>query len=59
MGSLLRLPAWIDTLNFRIGQAMYRLSLVMILIGAYSAIVRYISRYIGRNLSFNMYPELQ
>jgi TRAP-type mannitol/chloroaromatic compound transport system permease small subunit len=38
---------------------MYWLSLLMVLIGAYNAVVRYLGSFIGRNLSSNAYLEAQ
>lgn len=49
----------IDRLNAWVGRAVSWLTLVMILIGAYNAIVRYLGRYVGTNLSSNIYLELQ
>ncbi len=59
MRDLLPLTKLIDRLNSWIGRAVSWLTLVMILIGAYNAVVRYLGRYIGANLSSNIYLELQ
>lgn len=59
MRTLLPLSRAIDKLNGLIGQAIAWATLVMILIGAYNAIVRYLGRFIGTNLSSNVYLELQ
>ncbi len=59
MQKLLGLAKGIDRLNNWIGRAVSWLTLVMILIGAYNAVVRYLGRYIGANLSSNVYLELQ
>lgn len=49
----------IDKMNGMIGQAVSWATLLMILIGAYNAIVRYLGRFIGTNLSSNVYLEAQ
>lgn len=59
MQSLRPLSRAIDKLNGWIGQAVAWATLVMILIGAYNAVVRYLGRFIGTNLSSNVYLELQ
>ena len=59
MRKLLPLARAIDRFNGWIGRAVAWLTLVMILIGAYNAIVRYLGRYLGTNLSSNVYLELQ
>jgi len=55
----LRIAALIDRLTERIGLAVSWLSLAMILVGAYNTIVRYSGRFLGWNLSSNLYLELQ
>ena len=47
MRSLRRLSAAIDRLNDRIGSAIQWLALVMVVIGAFNAIVRYTDQYTG------------
>lgn len=59
MISLLRLSAAIDRLNDRIGSAIQWLALVMVVIGAFNAIARYVGRYTSVSLSSNAYLELQ
>ena len=59
MQTLNAIAKQIDRLNNWIGRAVSWLTLVMILIGAYNAIVRYLGRFIGTNLSSNVYLELQ
>ncbi len=59
MQSWLRIASWIDRLNERIGRWVYWLSLIMVLIGAYNALARYIDRFTGWGLSSNTYIELQ
>jgi TRAP-type mannitol/chloroaromatic compound transport system permease small subunit len=51
--------AAIDRFTIRLGQVVSWLALVMVLIGAYNAIARYLGRYIGINLSSNAYIEAQ
>jgi len=49
----------IDSLIERIGRLTGWLIVLMILIGLYNVIVRYLGRYLGRTLSSNLYLELQ
>jgi TRAP-type mannitol/chloroaromatic compound transport system permease small subunit len=55
----LRVANIIDRTNDLIGRAAAWLTLAMVLIGAYNAVIRYLGRYIGANLSSNAYIELQ
>lgn len=55
----LRIARSIDRVNEHIGRGVYWLTLVMVLVGAYNAIVRYLDRYTGLGLSSNTYIELQ
>ncbi len=55
----LRIASHIDRLNERIGKLVYWLALVMVLIGAYNALARYIDRFTGWGMSSNTYIELQ
>lgn len=59
MRGLLRLARGIDRLNYWIGRLTFVLMLIMVAIGAYNAIVRYLGRFIGTNLSSNLYIEAQ
>ena len=59
MQQLLALSARIDRITDWIGRTASWLALIMVLIGAYNAIVRYLGRFFGWNLSSNMYLELQ
>ena len=59
MQALLRLSRLIDALIERIGRLTGWMITLMILIGLYNVIVRYLGRYIGRTLSSNLYLELQ
>lgn len=55
----LRIAYTIDRTNEWIGRGIFWLTLFMVLIGAYNAIVRYLDRYTGLGLSSNTYIELQ
>lgn len=59
MQGWLRLAAGIDRANEWIGRLVYWLTLAMVLVGAYNAVVRYLDRFTGWGLSSNMYLELQ
>jgi TRAP-type mannitol/chloroaromatic compound transport system permease small subunit len=59
MRFLKRLSAHIDGLNDRIGAAIRWLALIMVLVGAFNAIARYLTRYVGVSLSSNAYLDLQ
>jgi TRAP-type mannitol/chloroaromatic compound transport system permease small subunit len=50
---------WIDRLNERIGRLAAWLVVVVILLGAWNAVARYISRFTELNISSNAYLELQ
>lgn len=54
-----RFARGVDRLNEATGRLVAWLSLAMVLVGAYNAVVRYLGRYIGLNLSSNAYIELQ
>jgi TRAP-type mannitol/chloroaromatic compound transport system permease small subunit len=55
----LRVSRTIDRVNETIGSAVGWMTLLMVLLGAYNAVVRYLGRYIGVNLSSNAYIEAQ
>jgi TRAP-type mannitol/chloroaromatic compound transport system permease small subunit len=59
MHFLRRLAHAVDALNNRIGASIRWLSLIMILVGAFNAIARYLTRYTGFALSSNAYFDLQ
>lgn len=59
MPVLRRFSALVDALNDRIGAAIRWLALVMVLLGAYNAVARYLTRYTGLTLSSNALTELQ
>ena len=58
-GFLARFVAWTDRLSTRLGVAVSWLTLAMVAVGAYNAVVRYLGRFTGWNLSSNAYLELQ
>lgn len=55
----IRLADGIDRFSERTGRIVYWLTLLMVLVGAYNAIVRYLDRYTGLGLSSNTYIEMQ
>lgn len=59
MRALLRLSSGIDRVNAALARGVSWLALLMIAVGAYNAITRYLGRFIGFNLSSNAYLELQ
>ncbi|MCB9760503.1 MAG: TRAP transporter small permease subunit [Alphaproteobacteria bacterium] len=59
MRALLTLSRWIDRLNGALGRLVAWLTLVMVLVGAGNAILRYLSRFAGQNLTSNASIELQ
>ncbi|MGF1514262.1 MAG: TRAP transporter small permease subunit [Elainellaceae cyanobacterium] len=59
MSFLLKLSRWIDRLSEGLGWLTLGLTLVMVAVGAYNAISRYLGRFIGVNLSSNLYIEVQ
>ena len=59
MARWLRWARYIDRLNDRVGRALYWLTLVMVGVGAFNAIARYLDKYIGLGLSSNMWIEMQ
>lgn len=56
---LLRVARGIDRVTGGIGRAVAWMVLLMVLIGAFNAIARYLGRYVGINLSSNAYLEMQ
>ena len=59
MSQMLRIADAIDRMNERVGRSVYWLTLFMVIVGAFNAIVRYLDRFTGLGLSSNMYLELQ
>ena len=58
-GPWMRLARAIDALTDRVGRSVSWLAVLMVLVGAYNAIARYLGRFIGLNLSSNAYIEFQ
>jgi TRAP-type mannitol/chloroaromatic compound transport system permease small subunit len=56
---LLRLAATIDRGSSAVGRLCSWLALLMVLVGAYNAVVRYLGRWVGSGLSSNSYIEAQ
>ncbi len=59
MQKLLSIAKIIDTINEWIGKLTYWLVLVMILVGVWNVIGRYLGRFIGQNLTSNAFIEVQ
>ncbi|MEM9447255.1 MAG: TRAP transporter small permease subunit [Cyanobacteria bacterium P01_E01_bin.6] len=59
MQVLLKISRWIDRLSDWVGSFTIGLTLMMVAIGAYNAITRYLGKFIGTNLSSNLYIEVQ
>lgn len=59
MQILLKLSRLIDTLNEWVGRLAYGLVLLMVVLGCWNVIGRYLGRYIGESLTSNVFIELQ
>ncbi len=59
MQTLLQWARWIDRINERIGRYTYWLVLLMVGIGTWNVIGRYLGFWLGRNLSSNAFIETQ
>lgn len=59
MKALHRIAAGIDSLNHLIGSVIRWLALLMVLIGAYNALARWLTRYFDVSLASNAYLDLQ
>lgn len=59
MQLILKIARWIDRLSEGLGWITLGFTLVMVFVGAFNAISRYLGRYIGVNLSSNLYIEVQ
>lgn len=59
MGKLLQISRIIDTINEWIGRFTYWLVLLMVLIGVWNVIGRYVGRLMGINLTSNALIEIQ
>lgn len=57
--ALLKFADAVDRFSERSGRLLGWLSLLMVLVGSYNAIVRYLDKYSGLGLSSNTYIELQ
>jgi TRAP-type mannitol/chloroaromatic compound transport system permease small subunit len=59
MTLLKRFSDFVDGLNERIGAVIRWLALFMILLGAFNALARYLTKFTGMSLASNAYTELQ
>jgi TRAP-type mannitol/chloroaromatic compound transport system permease small subunit len=59
MHRLLRVAYGIDRFSERTGRGLYWLTLIMVLLGAGNAVVRYLDRYTGLGIGSNLFYELQ
>ena len=59
MRTLTRLVEPLDRLSAALGQLVSWLCILMILLGAYNAVARYLGRFVELSLSSNAYIELQ
>lgn len=59
MKFLLRISRLLDGFGRFVGKSMWWVSLIMVLVGSYNVIVRYLGQYIGVQLSANVYFEIQ
>jgi len=59
MHKLLNIAEAIDRFQDRFGKWLYWLTLAMVVIGGYNAVVRYLDKFTGMSLSSNTYLELQ
>ncbi len=59
MRILSRFATAVEGLNDSVGAALRWLALVMVLMGAYNAVARYLTRFVGVSLSSNALNELQ
>ncbi|HUP22069.1 MAG TPA: TRAP transporter small permease subunit [Thermoanaerobaculia bacterium] len=58
-GRLASASRGIDAFNRRLGSLVAWLTLVMVLVGSFNAVARYLGRWVGVNLSSNTWLELQ
>ncbi len=59
MTSWLRIAAGIDRINVALGRSASWLALLMVMLGAFNAVARYLGRHLGADLSSNAYIEGQ
>jgi TRAP-type mannitol/chloroaromatic compound transport system permease small subunit len=57
--ALLALTGWFERVNDAVGRAAAWLTLLMVLLGAFNAIARYLGRFTGVSLSSNVFIEAQ
>lgn len=55
----LAIASRIDAVNEAIGRVVYWLTFLMVLVGSFNALARYLDRFTGLGLSSNMYIEMQ
>lgn len=59
MRILLKFSHWIDRLTERLGQAAALLVIVVVVVGFYNPVARYLGKYLGVKLTTNVLIELQ
>lgn len=59
MKALLRFAHWIDGLTERVGGLANWIVIIVIVVGFYNVIARYLGRFVGVRLSSNVFIELQ
>ena len=59
MQFMLKVARWIDRLSEGLGWMTLGFTLIMVFVGTFNAVARYLGRYIGVNLSSNLYIEVQ
>ena len=59
MRALLRFAHWIDNLSEVLGRVAIFLTLLLVVVGFYNVVARYVGRTIGQNLSSNSFIEIQ
>ena len=59
MQRFLRIADAIDRFQDRIGKWLYWLTLMMVVVGGFNAVVRYMDKFTGMSISSNFYLELQ
>ncbi len=59
MRVLLRIAGWIDSISERLGQLSTGIVLLIIIVGFYNVLVRYLGRFMRTQLSSNVFIETQ
>lgn len=59
MKALLRFAHWIDGLTERVGGLANWIVIIVVVVGFYNVIARYLGRFVGMRLSSNVFIELQ